>query len=236
MLGYARPYRGRIALMLLTILGINLLSLVPPLLYRELIDVALPQRDLGRLNLLAAGMIGIPIASGLVGVLQRYLSAQIGEGIIYDLRRALFSHLQRMSLRFFTNSRTGELMARLSNDVVGAQQAITSTAVSILSNVVALVGTLAIMLSLEWRLTLAAIVILPLFVLPARRIGRVLRRVTREAFDLNAAMNGMMSETLNVSGALLVKLFGRGEDENRRFAERARAVRDIGVRQALIGR
>lgn len=236
MLGYARPYRGRIALMLLTILGINLLSLVPPLLYRELIDVALPQRDLGRLNLLAAGMIGIPIASGLVGVLQRYLSAQIGEGIIYDLRRALFSHLQRMSLRFFTNSRTGELMARLSNDVVGAQQAITSTAVNILSNVVALVGTLAIMLSLEWRLTLAAIAILPLFVLPARRIGRVLRRVTREAFDLNAAMNGMMSETLNVSGALLVKLFGRAEDENRRFAERARAVRDIGVRQALIGR
>lgn len=234
--GYARPYLGRIGLMFFTILGITLLSLVPPLLYRQLIDEALPRRDFWLLNVLALGMIGIPIANGLIGVLQRYLGSQIGEGIIFDLRRALFEHLQRMSLRFFTNSRTGEIMARLNNDVVGSQQAITSTTVSIVSNAVALVGTLAIMLSLDWRLTLAAVAILPLFVAPARRIGGLLRRVTRESFDLNARMNGMMSETLNVSGALLVKLFGRGPDESRRFAERARAVRDIGVRQALIGR
>ena len=233
---YARPYRGRIVLMLLTILVITLLSLVPPLLYRELIDVALPERNFGLLHLLAIGMIGIPIANGLVGVFQRYLNAQIAEGIIYDLRRQLFDHLQRMSLRFFTNTKTGELMSRLNNDVVGAQQAITSTTVTIVSNLVALVGTLAIMLTLEWRLTLVATLILPLFVLPARRVGRVLRRVTRESFDLNARMNGMMNETLNVSGALLVKLFGRGPDESRRFAERARGVRDIGIRQALIGR
>jgi ATP-binding cassette subfamily B protein len=233
---YARPYLGRIALMFLTILAITLLTLVPPLLYRQLIDVALPQRDFGLLNLLAVGMIGIPIASGLMGVLQRYMGAQIGEGIIFDLRRALFQHLQRMSLRFFTNSRTGEIMARLNNDVVGAQQAVTSTTVNIVTNAVTLVGTLAIMLSLEWRLTLAAVVILPLFIAPARRVGRVLRRVTRQSFDLNAQMNAMMNETLNVSGALLVKLFGRGGDESRRFGERARAVRDIGVRQALIGR
>jgi ATP-binding cassette subfamily B protein len=234
--GYARPYLGRIGLMFLTILGITLLTLVPPLLYRQLIDVALPQRDFGLLNLLAAGMIGIPIANGLIGVLQRYLGAQIGEGIIFDLRRALFQHLQRMSLRFFTNSRTGEIMARLNNDVVGAQQAVTSTTVNIVTNAVTLVGTLAIMLSLEWRLTLAAVVILPLFIAPARRVGRILRRVTRQSFDLNAQMNAMMNETLNVSGALLVKLFGRGGDESHRFGERARAVRDIGVRQALIGR
>jgi ATP-binding cassette subfamily B protein len=173
---YARPYRGRIVLMLMTILAITLLSLVPPLLYRQLIDVALPQRDFGLLHLLALGMIGIPIANGLIGVLQRYLGAQVGEGVICDLRRELFVHLQRMSLRFFTNTRAGELMSRLNSDVVGAQQAITSTTVTILSNVVTLVGTLAIMLTLEWRLTLAAIVILPLFVLPARQVGRVLRR------------------------------------------------------------
>src|SRR5919198_2555909 len=234
--GYARPYLGRIVLMFLTILGIARRALVPPLLYRQLIDVALPRGDFGLLNLLALGMIGIPIANGLVGVLQRYLGAQIGEGIIFDLRRALFQHLQRMSLRFFTNARTGEIMSRLNNDVVGSQQAITSTTVNIVSNAVSLVGTLAIMLSLEWRLTLAAVVILPLFVAPARRVGRVLRRVTRDSFDLNAQMNGMMNETLNVSGALLVKLFGRGNDENRRFAGRARAVRDVGVRTALIGR
>jgi ATP-binding cassette subfamily B protein len=234
--GYARPYLGRIGLMLLTILAITLLTLVPPLLYRQLIDQALPQRDFGQLNLLALGMIGIPIANGLFGVLQRYLGAQIGEGIIFDLRRQLFHHLQRMSLGFFTNSRTGELMARLNSDVVGSQQAITSTTVNIISNAIALIGTLAIMLSLEWRLTLASIAILPLFILPARRVGRVLRRVTRESFDLNARMNGMMNETLNVSGALLAKLFGRGADEGQRFTERARAVRDIGIRQALIGR
>src|SRR5918994_83417 len=132
--GYGRPYLGLIGLILLTILVSPVLSLVPPLLFRQLIDVALPQRDFGLLNLLALGAIGIPVANGLIGVLQRYLGAQIGEGIIFDLRRALFQHLQRMSLRFFTNSRTGEIMARLNNDVVGAQQAITSTTVNIVSN------------------------------------------------------------------------------------------------------
>jgi ATP-binding cassette, subfamily B, bacterial len=234
--GYGRPYAGRIALMLATILAITGLTLVPPLLMRALIDQALPQRDFGLLNLLALGMVAVPLLNGLVGVVQRYLSAQIGEGIIYDLRRALFSHLQRQSLRFFTNSKTGELMARVNNDVVGAQQAITSTLVNIITNSITLVGTLGIMLALEWRLTIASVLILPLFILPARRVGRVLRRVTREGMTLNAQMNGMMNETLNVSGALLVKLFGRERDEGRRFAERAAGVRDVGIRQALIGR
>ncbi|MDP8923471.1 MAG: ABC transporter ATP-binding protein/permease [Chloroflexota bacterium] len=234
--GYARPYAWKIGLMLATILASTGLSLLPPLLIRALVDDALPNRDFTLLNLLAAGMVAVPILSGLIGVAQRYLSARVGEGIIYDLRRTLFGHLQRQSLRFFTNSKTGELMARVNNDVVGAQQAITSTMVNVISNAVSLVGTLAIMLALEWRLTVAAILILPLFVLPARRVGRLLRRITREGMALNAQMNGMMNETLNVSGALLVKLFGREGDESRRFAERALAVRDVGIRQALIGR
>ncbi|MBI2863678.1 MAG: ABC transporter ATP-binding protein [Chloroflexi bacterium] len=234
--GYARPYRNRILLMLATLLAIALLSLISPLLYRDLIDHALPDRDFPRLNLLAIGMIGVPLISGLVAVLQRYLSASVGEGVICDLRRALFEHMQMMSLRFFTQTRTGELMSRLNNDVVGSQQAITNTLVSIVSNAVTLVLTLAIMLSLEWRLTLAGVVILPLFILPARQVGRLLRDVTRRQLNLNAQMNAVMNETLNVSGALLVKLFGRGPDENARFAKRASGVRDIGVRQAIIGR
>lgn len=233
---YARPYGRPIGLMLLTIVGIDVLTLIPPLLYRDLIDHALPTRDFGRLNLLALGMIGIPLLSGLIGVGQRYLSARIGEGIIFDLRSAVFEHMQRMSLRFFTNTRTGELMARLNNDVVGAQQAVTSTSVNIISNALSLVMTMAVMLSLEWRLTLLSVAVLPFFILPARRVGVILRRLTRDGMNMNAQMNALMNETLNVSGALLVKIFGRSGDENGRFRDRAGAVRDIGVRQAVVGR
>lgn len=233
---YARPYRSGIILILLTILGISLLSLIPPLLIRDLIDHALPERDVSRLNLLALGMVTVPLVNGLLGVVQRYFSARIGEGIIYDLRRDLYEHLQRLSLRFFTNTHAGELMSRLNNDVVGAQRAVTGTLVTLASNSVSLVATLIVMLGLEWRLTLLGVAILPLFVLPARRIGRTLRRITRESMDLNARMNAVINETLNISGALLVKIFGRYNDEIRRFAERAADVRDIGVRQAVIGR
>ena len=233
---YARPYLPSIGLMLLTILISTLLSLVPPLLYRDLIDHALPQRDLARLNLLALGMIGIPLLSGLVGVAQRYLSAAVGEGVIFDLRRALFEHMQRMSLRFFTHTHSGELVSRLNNDVIGAQRAVSSTLVSLVSNVIAVAGTLAIMVSLDWRLTLIGVAIFPLFILPARRLGRVLRKVTRDSLKLNAEMNVVMNETLNVSGALLVKIFGRSADENARFADRAAAVRDVGIRSAVLGR
>ncbi len=234
--GYGWPYLPQIVIMLAVILATSLLSLVPPLLYRDLIDHALPQRDFHRLNLLALGMITVPVLNGLLGVCQRYLSARVGEGVIFDLRRALFEHLQRMSLRFFTRTKTGELMSRLNNDVVGAQQAITTTLVSIITNAVAVVSTLAIMLSLEWRLTVLGILVLPLFVLPTRRVAGLLRVVRRQSMELNGQMNSLMSETLNVSGALLVKLFGRAPDENARFAQRAQAVRDIGVRQAVIGR
>src|SRR5450756_1280781 len=233
---YGRPYGRQIVLMLLTIIGIDLLTLIPPLLYKNLIDWALPAQDMGRINVLAIGKIGIPLVSVLIGVAQRYLSAAIGEGIIYDLRGAVFEHMQRMSLRFFTNTRTGELMARLNNDVVGAQQAVTSTSVNIIANALALVLTTAVMLSLEWRLTLLSVAVLPFFILPARRVGTLLRSVTRDSMNMNARMNAMMNETLNVSGALLVKIFGRGDDENARFRDKAAGVRDVGIRQAVIGR
>ena len=230
---FAQPYWLGVAGLLLTILVISGLSLVSPLLYRDLIDYAIPNGDIGRLNLLALGMIAIPILNGVVGVLQRKLNAQIGEGVIYDLRRGLYAHLQRMSLRFFTHTRTGELMSRLNNDVVGAQRAISSTLVTMVSNLVTVTATLAIMLILEWRLTLIGLAVLPLFVWPARRVGRVLRRLSRRSMELNAEMNADMNETLNISGAMLVKLFGREKREYDRFSHDAAQVRDIGVRSAV---
>jgi ATP-binding cassette subfamily B protein len=233
---YARPSRAGVAVMLATILAISIFSLLPPLLLRDLIDRALPQHDAGRLNLLALGMIAVPVANGLIGVAQRFASARVGEGIIFDLRCAVYAHVQRMSLRFFTRTRAGELMSRLNNDVVGAQGAITGTLVTLISNTVSLALTLAIMLSLEWRLTLLGIAILPLFILPARRIGRRLRTLTRKSMDMNARMNAQMNETLNISGALLAKVFGRQRMEVERFRERSAGVRDIGVEQAVVGR
>ncbi|RMG92732.1 MAG: ABC transporter ATP-binding protein [Chloroflexi bacterium] len=233
---FAQPYRWRVAGLLVTITLISGVSLISPLLFRDLIDNAIPNQDFRRLNWLAIGLVGIPILNGAIGVWQRHLNAQIGEGIIYDLRRSLYQHMQRMSLRFFTQTRTGELMSRLNNDVVGAQRAVSETLVSIVSNFVSLLATLAIMLTLEWRLTLLGLAILPLFVLPARRIGRILRDIRRRSMELNAEMNATMNETLNVSGALLVKLFGREARELERFSRDARQVRDIGIRSAVIGR
>jgi ATP-binding cassette subfamily B protein len=233
---YARPYWQGLLVILVTILSISLLNLLPPLLIRALIDRALPEKDFMLLNFLALGMIAVPLINGLMGVAQRYASAKIGEGIIFDLRCELYGHLQGMSLRFFTNTKTGELMSRLNNDVIGAQQAITGTVMTLVSNIFSLIATLAVMFSLEWRLTLMGIVILPLFVLPARRVGVILRGVVRQGMENNARMNAMMNETLSISGALLSRIFGRHRSEQARFRERAGAVRDVGVRQAVIGR
>jgi len=234
--GHARPYWGWVGVILATILVISLLSLLPPLLIRDLLDHAIPQKDFRRLNLLALGMIGVPLVNGLLGVAQRYASATVGEGIIFDLRRGLYAHMQRMSLRFYTHTQVGELMSRLNNDVVGAQRAVTGTLVTIISDGISLLATAAVMVALDWRLTLVSVVILPLFILPARRVGRTLRRIARQQMDLNARMNALMNETLNISGALLVKIFGRYRSEVERFTERAAGVRDVGVRQAIVGR
>jgi ATP-binding cassette subfamily B protein len=234
--GYARPYTRHVLLLLVSIILTTAITLVSPLLMRALIDDAIPNRDLRLLNLLAIGLIAVPVLNGLVGVWQRDLSAFVGESVIFDLRNAVYGHFQRMSLRFFTQSRTGELMSRLNNDVVGAQQAVSNTLISIFSNIVQVVGTLAIMLALEWRLTLLGLAVVPFFYLPARRIGRVLRDLRRQSMVLNAEMNATMNETLNVSGALLVKLFGREEREMARFRRDSGAVRDLGVRSAVIGR
>ena len=233
---YASPYWKWVAATLLTMIVISILSIIPPLLIRDLIDHAIPEGDIARITQLALAMITIPLLNGLFGVIQRYANALVGESIIFDLRSQLYDHLQQMSLRFYTNTQVGEMMSRLNNDVVGAQRAVTGTVLTILSNFFTIVLTLFIMIRLDWRLTLVAVAILPLFIIPARRVGETLRRIARESMELNARMNALMNETLNVSGALLVKLFGRRSYEVDRFRDRASGVRDIGVRQAVVGR
>jgi ATP-binding cassette subfamily B protein len=233
---YARSYWRAVAMSLLIIAVISLIELIPPLLYRELIDNVLPNQQWDRLNMLALAMIAIPISSGLLGVAQRYFNSRVGEGIIYDLRQELYSHLQRMSLRFFTHTKSGDIISRLNNDVVGAQGAIVNTIPNLLTNIFTLTSTLLVMLTIEWRLTLLAIAVLPLFILPARRVGLVLRQIRRRSMELNADMSSAISETLSVNGALLVKTFGRGRYEVERFDNTNQEVRDIGIRQAMVGR
>ncbi len=225
-----------LAVLLVTILAISALSALPPLFIRSFIDTAIPDENLGLVTWLGIGMVAVPLVNGAIGILQRWASASVGEGIIYDLRRRLYGHLQRMSLGFYTRTRTGELMSRLNNDVVGAQQAVTGTFVTLASNIASTVIVLFVMFRLEWRLTLLSIVVLPVFIGVSRRVGRVLRVIRRQQLEHNAEMNAHMQETLGVSGALLVKLFARTDDEDRRFAERAGRVRDLGIRQAIVGR
>jgi len=221
---------------LFTIIVISGLSVVPAILIRLLVDEAIPNGDITQLTLLGMGMILVPFINALIGVAQRWVSSRVGEGIIFDLRRELFAHLQRMSLRFFTATKTGELMNRLNSDVVGAQQAITGTFVSIVSNVISVIVILVVMVQADWRLTLLAVAALPLFVLPARRVAKVLRRVTQQQMEHEAKMSGILQESFNVSGALLVRLFGRWDEEKERFSEQASLVRDYGVRRAMVGR
>jgi len=233
---YSRPYLRYVGLVLVTIVLTSLVELVPPLLYRDLIDNVIPNRDFERLTLLAFGMIGIPLLSGLLGIVERYFSARAGEGIIYDLRLEMYAHLQRMSLRFFTTTKSGEIVSRFNNDVVGAQNAIVGTIPNILTNVITLVSTLVIMISIEWRLAILSIAVLPLFLLPARRVARVFREIRRKAMEFNSDMSSIISETLSINGALLTKTFGSREYERERFEEVSRNVRDIGVRRAMVGR
>jgi ATP-binding cassette subfamily B protein len=234
--GYARPYLRWMILVLVIILVTSLIQLVPPLLYRDLFDTVIPNKDVSRLLWLTAGMVGIPVAASFLDVAQRYFSAKLGEGVIYDLRQALYDHLQNMGLRFFTHTRRGEIVSRLNSDVIGAQSAVTNTLPNVITNSFSLVSTLVVMFTIEWRLTLLAVIVLPLFMLPARRIARMLRDIRREAMEYNADMSSMISETLTINGALLVKTFGRQQEEKDRFRDVNRKVRQIGIRRALVGR
>jgi ATP-binding cassette subfamily B protein len=231
-----RPFRWWIALFLVTIVIDALLALMPPLLFRSILDRAIPEHDRGLVWLLASFTVGAALLDAILAIVQRWFSAHIGEGVIHQLRVQLFDRVQHQSIAFFTRSQTGALISRLNNDVIGAQDAVTGTLGSIVSNVIMLVTTLAAMFILEWRLTLLTLIVLPVFILPAKRTGRLLQRISRERMNLNADMNTQMTERFNVAGAMLVKLYGRHADERDVFDRRAARVRDTGISQAMLSR
>lgn len=234
-LTYAAPYRWQILIMLVIILLSTGLSLLTPLIMRDLIDQTIPSRNVQRLIGLAIALLVLPILGSSVNIINRRFNAKVGEGVTYDLRVALYSRLQRMSLRFFTNTRVGELMSRLNNDVIGAQNAISNTIVAMITNTIQAIAMLIVMLSMEWRLTLLGVMIMPLFILVARSLAGRLRDIARGQMESNASMNAMMNETLNIGGALLVKLFGRRNQEVDRFQQRAADVRNRGIDRAMWG-
>ncbi|MCA0145050.1 ABC transporter ATP-binding protein [Blastococcus sp. LR1] len=236
-LGIARPYRRELTFFLVLVIGSSVIGVITPLLAGDIINrIAGLEGTAGDIVRIALVIGGLAVVDAAISLGTRWFSARIGEGVIYDLRSKVFAHVQRMPVAFFTRTQTGALVSRLNNDVVGAQQAFTSTLSGVVSNVIGLVLTAAVMLTLSWQITLLSLVLVPLFVLPARRIGRRLQEITRESYELNASMNATMTERFNVAGALLVKLFGRPGVEAESFRGRAARVRDIGVLSAMYGR
>jgi ATP-binding cassette subfamily B protein len=234
--GFFRPYRGRVGLVLLTIVVTSLLGLINPYLLKLLIDDALPSRDFGRLNLYVGLMILVPIVAGLIGVGQTYLNNVIGQRVMQDLRNALYEHLQRLPLRFFTETRTGEIQSRLSNDVGGIQSVVTDTASSTFANLVTVISTVGAMLLIDWRLTALSLGILPFFMYLTYRVGRIRRRIAGMTQESLADISAISEETVSVSGMLLTKTFGQQAAAIGRFqAANARLAR-LQIRQSMVGR
>ncbi|HYV60634.1 MAG TPA: ABC transporter ATP-binding protein [Acidimicrobiia bacterium] len=232
----ASPYRWLLVGFLVTAVAASITTVLPPLLFRSLLDTAVPDKNRTLVAWLAVAAVGLAVANALLSLWQRWYSARIGEGLILTMRTKLFDHIQRMPVSFFTRTQTGALMSRMNNDVIGAQQAITNTLGTVVGNVISIGVTLAVMFGLEWRLTILTLLVLPAFIIPARRIGRHLQRITREGMQLNASMNNTIAERFNVAGALVVKLFGKHDREYDQFEERADRVRDIGVSTAMYSR
>jgi ATP-binding cassette subfamily B protein len=236
MITFARPYRRILAWFLVLVVIDAVIGVVNPLLFRAIIDTGIKEHNKSLIIGLAltAAVLAL-IDTGLtIGI--RWVSAKVGEGLIFDMRSKVFEHIQKMPIAFFTRTQTGALISRLNNDVIGAQQAFTDTLSSVVSNLISVTLVLIVMFVLSWKITVISLIILPVFVLPAKRIGRKLSVITRESYGLNAQMNNTMNERFNVSGALLVKLFGRPEDERDAFESKAGRVRDIGVTQAMYAR
>ncbi|WP_327124097.1 ABC transporter ATP-binding protein [Streptomyces sp. NBC_01727] len=230
---FARPHRRRVALFLVLSVATALLAVATPVLAGHVVNAIVTGKEAGTVTRLAVLIAVIAVAEAGLGLVGRWLSANLGEGLILDLRTAVFDHVQRMPVAFFTRTRTGALVSRLNNDVIGAQRAFSNTLSGVVSNVVTLLLTLGVMLSISWQITALALVLLPVFVLPARRMGVRMARLQREAAAHNAAMGTRMTERFSAPGATLIKLFGRPADESAEFAARAGRVRDIGVRTAM---
>jgi ATP-binding cassette subfamily B protein len=235
-ISYARPYRTQLAIFLATTIAAAASAAAVPLLLKVVIDEGVTASDRAVVVWGAAAVAGLALLDAALGLLGRWMSARVGEGLIFDLRRQVFDHVQRQPVAFFTRTQTGSLVSRLNSDVIGAQQAFTGTLSQVVSNIVTLALALAAMIVLSWQITVVVVVLVPVFLLPARLIGRKLADISRDAMQLNANMSQTMTERFNVSGALLVKIFGRYETENAAFGQAAGQVRDIGVVQALYAR
>ena len=234
--GFAAPYRRMLAGFLALVVVDAAIGTANPLIYREIINRGIIRHDSGVVIALAVLVAALAVLDAGLSLLQRFASSRVGEGLIFDLRARVFGHVQRMPLAFFTRTQTGALVTRLNNDVVGAQQAFTDTLSSVVSNLITVSIVLVTMLLLSWQITLVALTLLPVFILPARWVGRRMQSITRESYALNAQMNTTMTERFNVAGALLVKLFGRQDEERRGFEQKAARVRDIGITQAMYSR
>src|SRR5579884_4256439 len=233
---FASPYR-RLLVALVGMLALDsAIGVVNPLLFREIIDRGIVRHDSGLVVTLAAVAAGLALFDTGLSLGERWFSARIGEGLIFDMRTGVFAHIQRMPIAFFTRTQTGALVSRLDNDVLGAQQAFTSTLSSIVTNVLTVSITLGVMFTLSWPITLVALALLPLFVFPARVMGRKLQTLTRQSYNFNSSMTMTMTERFNVAGAMLAKLYGRPGEEEELFANRAGKVRDIGVTMSMYGR
>lgn len=235
-LGYARPYRGLVIAFLITLIATSILTVAQPLVFRVIVDDGITVGDAGLVTWLAILIAVLAIVDAGVGIISRWFSARIGEGLIFDLRTQVYAHVQRQSIAFFTRAQTGALVSRLNTDVMGAQQAFTSTLGGVVGNLITTVIVLITMLLLSWQVTVLALLLVPLFLLPARWMGRRLQILTRQQMQDNARMNAQMTERFNVAGALLVTLYGRPTDEDREFSGRAARVRDAGVSIAMANR
>ncbi|MCB0251814.1 MAG: ABC transporter ATP-binding protein, partial [Anaerolineae bacterium] len=235
-LGYARNYRSLIIGFLVLLVVDSLLVVAQPLLFRRIIDDGITPGNSAVVTTSALMVAGLAVINALVGLVSRWQSARIGEGLIYDLRSEVYAHVQRQPIAFFTRTQTGALVSRLNNDVIGAQQAFTSTLSGVLGNLISLVVVLITMFALSWQVTLASLVLVPLFILPAKWMGRRLAGLTRQQMQMNSDMSTQMTERFNVGGALLTKLFGRPDQEDAEFSGRAARVRDIGVSIAMANR
>jgi ATP-binding cassette subfamily B protein len=235
-IGFAKPYKRSLSLYLLTVVIDALLVVATPLLLKELIDEGVIPGNARLVTLLAIAVAVIALFDALFNMIGRWYSAKIGEGLIFDLRSAVFDHVQTQSIAFFTRTQTGALISRINQDVIGAQQAFTATLSGVISNVLSLVLVLATMMVLSWQITVISLLLLPVFLAPTKWVGRKLQYLTKESFNLNAEMSSLMTERFNVSGALLVKLYGSEKSESKSFSKRARRVADIGVSIALLNR
>jgi len=235
-LRYFRPYMRSWALILVCIAATSLLSLASPLLLREIIDVALPNGDARLLVWSVAAMVGAGALGRLIAVGQFSLNVRIGQGVMFDLRNELYRHLQRQTLRFFTESKTGELISRVSGDVAGIEGVVTGTLVSVVTNVAIVVSVTVVLFSLHWQLALLALGILPFFVLPMRRVGKIRQQLRRQTSEQNASLTSFMQETLSISGSVLVKAFARERAEAARFARESGSLRDMEIRMRMVGR